>query len=190
MPRDTKRPTRNSTPPNPWRAFLQELDESLTETHELHCIGGFVITQHYGIGRETSDIDFIATIPRISSDDIGKIAGLQSPMHRKYRLYMQHVGITTAPADYTTRLIRMFPTMPWKHLRLFALEAHDLALTKIERNSERDREDVLRLANAGYLQPDVLKRRYQEELQPYLLSKIAWHDKTLELWTQMCWPAH
>ena len=57
-----------------------------------------------------------------------------------------------------------------------------------ERNAERDREDVLRLAGAGYIDPQVLKDRYYEELRPYLFSKLPWHDKTLELWLEMAWP--
>ena len=40
-------------------------------------------------------------------------------------------------------------------LRLFALEAHDLALSKLERNMERDRDDVQQLACAGYLRADI-----------------------------------
>ena len=68
------------------------------------------------------------------------------------------------------------------------LDATDIALSKLERNAERDREDVLRLAGAGYIDPQVLKDRYYEELRPYLLSKLPWHDKTLELWLEMAWP--
>lgn len=188
MQRNATRASRSSTPPEPWRSFLQELDDRLIGPNELHCMGGFVVTQHYGIGRETSDIDFLAVIPRSSDDDIEAIAGMRSELHRKYRLYMQHVAIATAPADYATRLARMFPSARWKHLTLFALDAHDLALSKLERNAERDREDVLRLANAGYLNPDILKERYIQELRPYLLSNTQWHDKTLDLWIGMCWP--
>ena len=44
-------------PPKPWRSFLREPDALLKSPVELHCLGGFVITQQYGIGRETSDID-------------------------------------------------------------------------------------------------------------------------------------
>lgn len=36
----------------------------------------------------------------------------------------------------------MFPSAPWGRLKLFALDATDLALSKLERNAERDREDV------------------------------------------------
>jgi len=40
-------------------------------------------------------------------------------------------------------------------LRLFALDATDIALSRLERNAERDREDVLRLARAGYIDRQV-----------------------------------
>ena len=83
----------------------------------------------------------------------------------------------------------MFPAATWKRLKLFALDATDLALTKLERNAERDREDVLRLAQAGYLDRRALKDRYLKEQRPYLLSRLSWHDKTLELWIEMGWPS-
>jgi hypothetical protein len=46
-------------PAEPWASFLRELDELLKAAVELQCLGGFVVTQQYGIGRETSDIDFL-----------------------------------------------------------------------------------------------------------------------------------
>jgi hypothetical protein len=109
--------------------------------------------QQYGIGRETSDIDFLSVIAQSQEDDVEALAGRGSKLHLRYRLYTQYVGVVTPPADYASRLIRMFPSAPWKKLRLFALDATDLALSKLERNGERDREDVLRLAHAGYLDP-------------------------------------
>jgi hypothetical protein len=99
-------------PLEPWRSFLEELDGLLEGEVELRCLGGFVVTQQYGIGRQTADIDFLS----------------------------------------------------------------------------RDREDFLRLARAGYIDRRVLQDRYYEELRPYLLSRISWHDKTLELWLEMAWP--
>lgn len=178
----------DATPTEPWRSFLAEFDGLLKGPVELSCLGGFVVTQLYGIGRETSDIDFLSVFTQSAEDDIEAIAGLGSKLHRKHRLYMQYVGIATPPADYATRLIPMFPTAPWKNLKLFGLEATDIALAKLERNVDRDREDFLRLAQAGHIDRDVLKERYYEELRPYLLNRISWHDKTLELWLEMAWP--
>jgi hypothetical protein len=73
------------------------------------------------------------------------------------------------------------PVEPWRSF----LEDLD----GLERNAERDREDVLRLAAGGHLDPQVLGSRYHEELRPYLLNKHSWHDKTLELWLEMAWPS-
>lgn len=115
---------------------------------ELLCLGGFVVTQQYGIGRETSDIDFLTAASQSPEDNVEALAGLGSKLHRKYRLYLQHVTIATPPADYAMRLIRMFPLAPWKRLKLFALDATDIALAKLERNAERDREDFLRNVQA------------------------------------------
>ncbi len=189
MPSDTSRAGQGNSPPGPWSDFLEEVDGQLTGTLALHCLGGFVVTQLYGIGRATSDIDYLIAATRVKNVRLEEIAGMQSPLHRRYGLYMQHVGIATVPADYAGRLVRMFPGAIWKHLTLYALEANDLALSKLERNAERDREDVLNLARAGHLNREILRDRYWEELRPYFLSRQEWHDKTLDLWIDMCWPA-
>jgi hypothetical protein len=44
-------------PPSPWKEFLSELDEALSEPIELYCIGGFVISMLYGLMRPTADVD-------------------------------------------------------------------------------------------------------------------------------------
>lgn len=172
-------------PAEPWRSFLSELDACLTGQVELRCFGGFVVAQHYGVGRGTSDIDFVAAITESRADDLEQLAGMHSGLYRKYRLYLQYVGIATPPCDYPNRLTQMFPNAPWRRLKLFALDATDLALSKLERNAERDREDFLRLAQAGLLDLEAFKKRYFEEVRPYLLGNVPWHDKTLDLWLTM-----
>jgi len=64
------------------------------------------------------------------------------------------------------------------------LEAHDLALSKLERNSARDREDVKFLARSVPLDPALLESRYHAELRPYLANPER-HDLTLRLWLEM-----
>jgi hypothetical protein len=49
-------------------------------------------------------------------------------------------------------------------------------------NLDRDREDFQLLFRAGLIDIDVLERRYHEELRPYFLENVDWHDKTLSLW--------
>lgn len=56
---------------------------------------------------------------------------------------------------------------PWAfgHLRLFALDPYDLALSKLERNIERDRADVRFLARTIPIDLNILQERYKKELR-------------------------
>ena len=80
----------------------------------------------------------------------------------------------------------MIPIFPkaFRRLRLFGLELHDLALSKLERNSSRDREDIKFLARVPSFETSALQTRYQQELRPYL-SNTARHDLTMRLWLEM-----
>ncbi len=175
----------NEGPPQPWRSFFDELDQ-LVEPVELHCCGGFIVIHSYGVARTTNDIDFIAVIPHRILQRLRDLGGRDSALHQKHRVYLDPVTIATSPHDYETRLTPLFPGT-WRNVKLLALEAHDLALTKLERNFERDREDVQRLAQAGHLNREVLTTRYRQELRPYL-TREAWHDQTLQMWIESCWP--
>jgi hypothetical protein len=44
-------------PVEPWRSFLAAIDAMCSDVLELHCIGGFAVTQHYRLERPTGDID-------------------------------------------------------------------------------------------------------------------------------------
>ena len=173
-------------PPEPWRSFFAEVDSHLTENVHLHCCGGFVMTQLYAVARTTSDVDFLGVVPDLRSDLI-EIGGKGSALHQKHKVYLDAVTAATPPENYEERLAPMFPGA-WPRLRLFALEAHDLALSKLERNIERDRDDVQQLARAGHLKPEVLKERYYSELRPNLVANEARHDLTLQLWLESYWP--
>ena len=163
----------------PWRSFFSDLGLLRSEDVHLHCCGGFVITQLYRVARTTSDIDFVEAVPNVRGH-LTTIGGKGSDLHKKHKVYLDSVTIVTPPEDYETRLIPMFPGA-WRRLSLLALEAHDLALTKLERNIERDRDDVQQLARAGHLKPEVLKERYHRELRPYFAAHQARHDLTLDL---------
>jgi hypothetical protein len=54
-------------PPEPWRSFFAEVDSHLNEDVQLHCCGGFVVTQLYGVARSTSDVDFLGVVPNVMS---------------------------------------------------------------------------------------------------------------------------
>ncbi len=104
-------------------------------------------------------------------------------MHNSGGIYLDVVTVASVPEIYESRLSALYPGC-WRHLRLFVLEAHDLALTKLERNFERDRGDVDHLARSGYLKASILQERYNDEMRPYLIGRVSWHDQTLQLWIE------
>jgi Nucleotidyltransferase of unknown function (DUF6036) len=112
---------------------------------------------------------------------LGQLAGLHSTLHRKHKVHLQQVTVLgTYPEDYATRLIEMFPGALGS-LRLLALDPHDLALMKLDRNSPRDREDVFHLATSVPLDTAVLTRRYEDGMRPSLGNPDR-EDLTLGLW--------
>jgi hypothetical protein len=169
--------------PEPWLSFFAEIDLSVDQPVALHCIGGFAIAMLYGLPRPTVDVDYLTVIPPEENAPLQSLAGEGSVLHKKYGVYLQHVGIVTVPENYDDRMTRMFPTA-FRRLSHLGLEAHDLALSKLERNSARDREDVRYLTGAAPLDLAVLESLYQSELRPYLANAER-HDLTLRLWLEM-----
>lgn len=76
----------------------------------------------------------------------------------------------------------MFP-QAFRHLRLFALDPYDLALSKLERNIQRDRDDVRFLARTIPFNLEILQERYRRELR-WQLGNPTREDLTLKLWIE------
>jgi hypothetical protein len=91
--------------------------------------------------------------------------------------------VAKVPENYEDWLTEMFPGAYVK-LRLCALDPHDLALSKLERNIQRDRDDVKHLARSAAFDLEILKERYEKELR-WQLGNPEREDVTLKLWTEM-----
>ena len=170
-------------PPAPWNDFFVAVNAALQETVEVHCLGAFVATVLYGAPHETSDVDFLPLTEKGHAALLSEVGGKGSPIHITHGVYLHPVGIASLPDAYEERLIEIFPSLYTK-LRLFGLDAHDLALSKLDRNSDRDQEDVLHLAQRVPLLPDLLERRYRDEMRPWL-PNVERHDLTMRLWLEM-----
>jgi hypothetical protein len=181
-------PSNKSILPSPWDRFLAELDGLLREQVHVHCIGGFVVSLFYGRPLPTGDVDYFAVIPYASVDDLQAWAGPDSTLAKKYKLHFHHFPAISLPEDYETRLSEMYPGR-FKNLHLYAPGPYDLILSKLERNSQKDRDDVAFLAESLHLSPEVLRECYQKELRPYLANEGR-HDLTLELWLDVCFEGH
>src|ERR1700730_17223127 len=90
--------------PRPWPAFLADVDQSPSEPVELHCLGGFVLTAVYGIPRSTADIDYIVIVPQQAIEDLETIAGRDSALAKKHKVWLQLVGVADYPENYDSRL--------------------------------------------------------------------------------------
>ncbi len=168
-------------PPEPWHSFLTAIDDFIAEETHLHLLGGFVVTIVYEAPRTTSDIDAL-TIKRIDTELLD-FAGQGGALHRRLRIYLDPVGVAPVPENYEERIKEIYPNA-FRRLRLFVLDPYDIALTKIERNIERDRDDVKHLAHVVPFDLEVLKARYHDELRVYLGNPER-EDLTLKLWEEM-----
>jgi hypothetical protein len=166
----------------PWRSFLRELDALVGEPTELHCLGGFVIVGLHDSARVTADVD-VVEVRGAAPARLTAIAGKGSDLHRRHKVYLDIVTVASYPENYEQRLVPLFP-VEFEHLRLMAFEVHDLVLAKLARNIDRDREDLRRLASHPGLDPDLLARRYHEEVR-FQFGRPENGDVTLNLWLEM-----
>lgn len=174
-------------PAEPWRSFLADLEALLDEPTDLHCIGGFAISQYFGFARETADLDVLSVAPQPMRAAIAAAAGRGSSLHRKHRVFVDQVGVANFPDNYESRLQRAWPM--WQKLRLWIPEAHDLALTKLARSDERDIRDVMFLAQVGLIDRGTLIARFESEMEPYLTGPTpGWYRTTIDMWIEACWP--
>ena len=142
-----------------------------------------MVANFYGLGRPTADVDVIEIAPRNAAETIMAIGLRGSPLSKRYGIYLDRVGIAAIPEDYEDRLVEMFPDA-YQHLRLMAVDPYDLALSKLERNGQKDRDDVRFLARSVPLDLDILKQRYKTELR-WQLGVPEREDLTLKLWLEM-----
>ena len=129
----------------PWLSFLGELDAAVETEVRLDCMGGFVVTMVYGFSRPTADLDVLEIAPREAGKPMLQLGMQGGTLHKKYKIYLDPVGVAHVPENYEDRLTEIFPKS-FQRLRLCALDPYDLALSKLERNIQRDRDDVKYLA--------------------------------------------
>ena len=167
----------------PWASFFDELAGQLTRATELHCLGGFVVSELYGLPRPTADVDILETTKGTEPATLSKIAGRDSDLAKRHKVFIDVVTVVAVPEHYESRLLDIAPGS-FGNLHLKALERHDLVLTKLERNTDRDREDLKRLALGPGLDVLLLRERYEKELR-LQLGRPEREDLTLELWIEI-----
>jgi hypothetical protein len=140
----------------PWRSFLRDLDGQLKEPTDLHCLGGFVVAECYGLTRATADIDILES-RGTSLSTIATLAGRSSAL--LLASPSRTSGFTSSSATISV-------------------------LAKLTRNIDRDRADVAAIAAGPGLDIDILRGRYADELR-YKLGLPEREDLTLKLWIEI-----
>ena len=83
--------------PSPWNEFLIELDGTLNEPLELHCIGGFVLVHYYGLPRTTGDIDYHSAVP--ANLNLDRLLGKAHPFTRNTAVWLHRVAVANLPKN-------------------------------------------------------------------------------------------
>jgi hypothetical protein len=166
--------------PEDWMAFLSDIDHGLEEPVRLECLGGFVAVCVYGLPRYTADLDYVAAAPGNMMVRLEELAGRGSELYHRHKRYLQFTGILDLPEDYEERLLSLrFPELSKLHLDV--LEIYDLILSKLTRNSPKDRHDVEALARTHRLNRSTLTARFEKEMKPWI-PNVSRHELTLQLW--------
>jgi hypothetical protein len=157
------------------------MDFRLARPVTLHCLGGFVLSAMYAIPRPTADLDYIEVIPKEAMQELEEIAGRESAFAKKHGVYVHFAGVIDLPDGYEDRLSD--PGFGLHKLRLLVLDPYDLLLSKLVRNSPKDREDMKFLVKKLGLKFAVLQQRFREEMAPWI-PNLDRHDLTLNLWKE------
>jgi Nucleotidyltransferase of unknown function (DUF6036) len=149
--------------PSPWPEFLADVDQSLSEAVELHCLGGFVLEIVYGVSRTvpTGDLDYISAHPS-NHEELNRLAGQGSALAKKHKVFLQLVGVGDYPENYESRLKTL--ELGLGRLNLRVLEPYDLVLSKLTRNNPKDMQDVKSMAKKLNLEFDILRDRFSAEM--------------------------
>jgi hypothetical protein len=98
-------------------------------------------------------------------------------------VYLDIVGIANPPYDYESRLRPMYPGA-FRNLQLLVMDPYDVALTKLKRDSDKDFQDVLQLAEKTPFDLDLFEKRYREELRDNTTGKPEENDRTFYRWKE------
>lgn len=136
--------------------FLASVDNHLSGPRRIILIGGAAASLAYGISRVTTDIDTIDDITDLA--EVLRLARLDTQLDVPF----QSVGIYDAPYDYADRLTPV--DLGFKKLRIIVPEKHDLALMKVVRGQDNDREAIEQMAQQVGLDRDTLVDRFRNEM--------------------------
>ncbi len=145
-----------------WKAFLIDVDIALSQEFTLRCLGGFVLAARYGLPRPTGDMDYIEITPGDRELEMLSIAGPDSRLAKKHRLFIHRTTISQYPDEFESRMDR--PDLGLQKLKLHVLGPYDLALSKLCSDRTKDTEDAKHLIQEAHLELDEFLRIWNSEM--------------------------
>jgi len=151
------------------REFLQALDQQLhpfaaeKERLDLYHIGRSALAFHLGMSLPhggTRDIDVVQFGHPLSplNQKAVELFGKGTQNAQRLGLYLEMVYEALPPLPHGFRQRCTEVAGGWRIIRLWRLEPHDLAATKLKSFRSQDRVDLQFLCDAGLLQPEQLTR--------------------------------
>ncbi len=145
------------------RQFLDQLDAELTEharagEHlDLYHIGRSALILDYGAPLSTRDFDIVWMRSELETKAL-ELFGKGTPHADSLGLYLDKVPQALPPVPHWFRTRCRQAEGSWKVIRLWRLEPHDLAATKLKSFRPKDRHDLQFLCDQGLLDPADLRR--------------------------------
>jgi hypothetical protein len=146
---------------NDVRTFLAAVDRYLNQDTTIKILGGSAMLLAYEVTVTTSDIDTFES-NLLQLENARKLATQETGLDIPISPAGGNVG--DWPENSEDRLVPVMPEL--KHLKVFALEAHDLALSKAVRGWEKDLSMIDALHANHSLDLETLYHRYTEEMSP------------------------
>jgi hypothetical protein len=148
--------------------FLRALDTMLLESAaegqrlDLYIIGRAALVLFHNLNLQPQGTKDLDVVP-VQYPPTGLLAkavelfGKGTDNAHHYRLYLEPVpsGLPPVPGWFEGRSIEW--QSAWRVLRLWQLEVHDLAATKLKSFRSQDREDLQFLCDQGKLYPQTLR---------------------------------
>lgn len=167
------------------RAFFGVLDERLGQGGfegrvTVYVFGGAAVVA-YGSARATLDIDAYVDDRAIERQFL-EWAGEGSTLARMHGLYFQSAHtelMLLEEPEWKERSIEILAGA-LKRIRVRALGREDLILSKLFRYNDRDRADILFLAESGKVDPNTLIARYKSA-RLYYVGSLTRLDSTFNL---------
>jgi hypothetical protein len=143
--------------PDPILIALTRLDEALVPFAEegqrldLYQLGRSALMLNYGFPLSTKDIDFVSMRDSDLEQKAIDILGKGTPLAEQAGVYLDPVPAGLPPLPHWFK--KRCQELPggWKILRLWQLEPHDLAVTKLKSFRAKDREDLQLMCDRGLL---------------------------------------